>query len=353
MFLTIIIAFFSLIALVVIHELGHFTLAKMFGVKVEEFGLGYPPRLFGRKIGETIYSLNLLPFGAFVKIYGQEEKVRNRRSFSEKTFWQKSLIILGGVFSFWIVAAILLTIVMALGVPTMIDDEENHNLVDPRVQIMAVSSGSPAEQAGLKVGDAIKNFDKVKEIQEFTQTHKGEKIILTIQRGKEVFDVSLVPRVSLPANEGPMGVALVRTAIKVYPWYIAPIKGVETTGILTIAIIKGWAMVLGSLIQGKGVPAGVEIGGPVKIFELFIDMGNLGIDYLLRFIAFISISLALINILPIPALDGGWFLFLVIERLRRKPINQKILQNISAAFYFLLIALMIWVTIKDISRFFI
>lgn len=343
MILIFIIAFISLVSLIILHELGHFISAKIFGVKVEEFGLGYPPRLFGKRIGETIYSLNLLPFGGFVKIYGQEESIKDARSFSEKPFWQKAIIILAGVISFWIITIILLSIVMAIGAPTMVEDEENQGLIDPKVQIIAVTSGSPAEEAGLKIGDTIVNFDKVKEVQEFTQARRGQEITLTIKRGREVFDVSLV---------SPMGVGLARTALKSYPWHQAVLNGILATGQLTWLIIKSWGMVFSSLFQGQGLPAGVEIGGPVRIFELFIDVGNLGVSYFLQFIALISISLALINVLPIPALDGGWLLFMIIERLKRKPLDQKIVQKVSAVFFFLLVALMIFITIKDIMRIF-
>ena len=362
MVLTIIIAFVSLLGLITLHELGHFLLAKKFGVKVEEFGIGYPPRLFGKKIGETIYSLNLLPFGAFVKIYGHEKRIEDPRSFSTKAFYQKSLIILGGVVVFWVVSAILLSIVMGIGVPSAISDEEGGILKDPKVQIATIAPGSPAEAAELKIGDAIigiksqelesKSINKVGEIQEFTQAYKGEEVILTIQRGDKIFDVSLIPRVSPPEGEGPMGIALVRTALRSYPWYIAPVEGVKATGALTVAVVRGWGMVFSSLFQGEGVPPGVEIGGPVRIFELFVDVGALGTSYFLQFIALISISLALINILPIPALDGGWFVFLVIEKIKGKPLNDKIVQKVSATFFFLLIALMVWITIKDVIRLF-
>lgn len=348
MALIIIIAFISLVALIILHEFGHFILAKSFGVKVEEFGLGYPPRILGKKIGETIYSLNLLPFGGFVKIYGQEEEIDLPRSFSQKSFWQRSLIILGGVLSFWFIAALILTILMMLGVPTVIEDEAESNLINPKVQIVSVAQGSPADKAGLKIGDIIKNFDKVKEVQDFAQLNKGQEVSLTIQRGKEVFNISLIPRVSSPSEQGPLGVALVRTALKTFPWYQAPLKGISATGSLTWLVIKSWVMVLGSLFSGQGLPPGVEVGGPVKIFELFIDIGGLGASYFLQFIALIAVHLALINVLPIPALDGGWFLFILIGRLRGKPLDQKIIQKVSSVFFFLLIGLMIWITIRDI-----
>ncbi|MFH1656325.1 MAG: site-2 protease family protein [Candidatus Nealsonbacteria bacterium] len=357
MFLIILVAFFSLIALVVLHELGHFLLAKKFGVKVEEFGIGYPPRIFGKKLGETIYSLNLLPFGAFVKIYGHEERIQDSRSFSTKPIWQRALVILGGVISFWIVAAILLTIVMALGVPTMISDDESRDLVDPKVQIVAVVSDSPAGQAGLKIGDVVRkiqnqDISKVKELQEFIETNKGNEIIFGIQRGKEMIDISIVPREFYPEDQGATGIALVRTALESYPWYQAPIKGITATWNLTLMILDGWKMTFSSLFSGDGVPDGVEVRGIVGIFELFVQAGGLGISYFLQFIAIISVSLALINILPIPALDGGWFMLLMIEKFRGKPINQKTEQIISSFFFILLIGLMLWVTVKDIIRIF-
>ncbi|MDP2864125.1 MAG: M50 family metallopeptidase [bacterium] len=371
MVFTTIIAFVSLIGLMILHEFGHFVVAKRFGVKVEEFGIGYPPRIFGKKFGETIYSLNLLPFGAFVKIYGEENKIEHERSFSQKPIWQRVLIVLGGVVSFWIISVILLSIVMGLGTPTIISDEENGELVNPRVQIAAVAPGSPAEKAELEAGDTIKKIiinpeqilpelygtgsqqltiNTVKEVQEFTNLYRGKEVTLTIERGKEVFETSLVPRVSPPDGEGAMGVALVRTAIKSYPWYEAPFRGILTTGNLTVAVIQGWAQALGNLI--KRLPTGVQLMGPVGIFSLFAQAGQLGVIYFLQFIAIISIYIALFNILPIPALDGGKLLFLGIEAVRRKPVSQKIEQNITVAFFMILIALMVLVTIKDVVRLF-
>ncbi len=361
MFLTLVIVFISFVVLIILHELGHFLMAKKFGVKVEEFGLGFPPRLFGKKFGETLYSINLLPLGGFVKIYGQEESVDNPRSFSTKPIYQRALIILGGVISFWMISAILLSIVMAIGVPTMIEDEENHNLVNPKVQITAIAPDSPAEEAELKIGDIIRELkfqdeqlkiDKVGQVLEFTQAYKGGEVILTIQRGKETFDISLIPRVSHPEDEGPMGIALTRTALKSYPWYQAPIKGIIATGNLTLMTVMGWGKLIASLFQGEGVPPDMEVRGPEGIFELFIIVKGLGISYFLQFIAMISVSLAIINILPIPALDGGWLLFLAIEKLKGRPLNQKIVRNVSMVFFFLLIALMILVIIKDIMRIF-
>ncbi len=357
MLLTIIIAFLSLIGLIIIHELGHFLMAKKFGIKVEEFGLGYPPRLFGKKIGETIYSLNLIPFGGFVKIYGQEERINKPRSFTSKPFYQKALVILAGVLVFWVAAAILLAIVSGIGAPVIVEDDLAEGITDPKVQILYIAPDSPAEQAGLEVGNIIKSIngtevDKVSQVQEIIDNNKGEEVVLTIQKGKRFVDIPVVPRTSFLENEGPTGIGLARTGLKSYPWHLAVWEGIKETYLVTIAIIKAFASIIASLFQGQGMPAGTDIGGPVLIFSLFVNIGGLGASYILRLIAIIAIHLAILNILPIPALDGGWFVFLAIERLRGKPLNDKLVQKVSASFFLLLIALLIFLTIKDIMRFF-
>jgi regulator of sigma E protease len=375
MFIFILIAFVSLIGLIILHEFGHFILAKKFGVRVDEFGIGYPPRIFGKKIGETIYSINLLPFGAFVRLPGEIEKVEedksssspfavarvidDQRSFSRQPVSKRAIIAFGGVLSFWLIGAILFSIVFSLGAPVAIDDEADSNLVNPRVQIASISVDSPARAAGLKPGDTIRKFsisnsqfsiNKVKELQELTEKYKGEEIILTIERGKEIFDVSLVPRVSPPAGEGPMGVALVRTALKSYPWYQAPWQGILATVNLTKAIVQGYGQAIKNLIEKK--PTGVEMMGPVGIFHLFTQVSQLGVSYFLQFVGMVAIYIALFNVLPIPAVDGGKLLFLGIEAIRKKPISEKVEQNITATFFALLIMMMIWVTIKDITKLF-
>lgn len=365
MFLTIIIVFISLMSLIILHEFGHFILAKIFGVKVEEFGIGYPPRLIGKRFGETLYSLNLLPFGAFVKILGEIGKTDDKRSFSAQSISKRSLIVLGGVLSFWVMAAILFSIVFTLGTRMAIEDTENFNLVSPKVQIAQIAPNSPAQIAGLKVGDTIKEFkiqnskfkiEKIKEVQELTEKSKGEEVVLTIERGPtsgrypEVFDVKLIPRISPPQAEGPMGVALVRTDIKSYPWWKSPWEGILATINMTGAIIQGYGQAIKNLISGG--PSGVEMMGPVGVFHLFWQVSQLGINYFLQFLGMIAIYFAIFNILPIPALDGGKLLFLGIEAIRKKPVSEKIEQNVTTAFFALLIALMILVTIKDISRLF-
>ena len=348
---------FILFGLIVFHELGHFLLAKKFDVKVEEFGIGYPPRIWGRKIGETIFSINLLPLGGFVKILGEEERKKDPRSFSQKPIWQRALIVLGGCISFWIISFLLLSLVMNLGTFRTIDDNVEVSLA--KVQIVAIAPNSPAQKAGLKVGDIIKELktqnsnlkiDKVKQVQELTQANKGKEITLIVERGKEILEVKLVPRTSPPSGEGPIGIGLVRVTKESFPWYLAFYKGILATGNLTFLVVKGWILALINLF--KGLPPQIEIMGPIGITKMSGKIAQMGISYFLQFIAILSIYVGLFNLLPIPALDGGKLLFLGIEKLRGRPISQKIEQKITAFFFALLVGLMIFVTIKELKEIF-
>ncbi len=367
MILIILIVFFTIVALLTLHELGHFLMAKKFGVKVEEFGFGYPPRICGKKIGETIYSINLLPFGAFVKMMGEEKKVEHSKSFSRKPLWQRGLIIIGGVVSFWLIGIVIFGILAATwGLPTSIPDDFNGALRRVQVQIAAVDPNSPAATAGIQMGDTItemksqnallqpakvENIDKVGQVQDFTREHLGQEIILTVERGKELFEISLTPRISPPEGEGAMGIALARVAKLKYPWYKAPFQGVLVASQQTVQIPIILGTVLVRAIRGEKVQ-GVRMIGIVGLGDLMGQALKRGFDNFLMFVAMISIWLALFNLFPIPALDGGKLLFLAIEGARRRPVSQLIEQKITAVFFFLLVGLMIFVTIKDIARLF-
>ena len=356
MIFAILVAFFSLITLVTLHELGHFFLAKKFGVPVEEFGIGFPPRVFSKKIGETVYSLNLLPLGAFVKIYGEEGGIEDSLSFTKKPIWQRALIILGGVISFWIISIIILSIISAVwGLPAAISDEETLGILDPKVQILEVLPNSPAKEAGILAFDIIlklKNSGltilptKIKEVQEFIQQHKGQEIKVSVLRGKEEKEIEVVP-----AQDGKIGVGLIRTGFKTTPWYLSLITGTRATAQITSDILKALVEILKRVMSGKKVE-GLELRGPVGIGELMARSFEIGIVYFLYFISLISIYLAIFNLLPIPAVDGGRLLFLGIEKLRGRPIAPKIEQKINTAFFILLIALLIFVTVQDIIRLF-
>lgn len=360
MILSVIIGFFSLIALVTLHEFGHFITAKKFGVKVEEFGIGYPPRIVGKKIGDTIYSLNLLPFGAFVKMPGEIGQIEDSSSFSQKPIWQRAVIVLAGVISFWIMAAVLFGIVIGMGAPTAISDDENSGVINPRVQLAGIAKNSPADIAGLKIGDNIieiknssgydKKIDKIRDLQESIIANRGQLVTVTIERGKDVFDVSLLSRENPPAGEGALGVSLVRVAIKSYPWWQAPWRGIVATVNLTGGVIVGYAQAITNIFNG--LPSGVEMTGPVGIVSLFSQISKLGINYFLQFVGMVAVYVAIFNVLPIPSVDGGKLLFLIIEAVRKKPVSQKVEQVVTTACFSFLILLMIFVTIKDVIKLF-
>jgi regulator of sigma E protease len=347
------IAFFSLIGLVVLHELGHFLAAKKFGVKVEEFGIGLPPRLFGKRIGETLYSLNLLPLGAFVKLTGEEGQSADPASFGAKSLLQRAIIVGAGVVAFWVISFLIFAgLALTTGIPAGVSDETTEGVVNPYVRVLAIVPASPAKEAGLLPGDTVQDFEKVGEFQSFINQHKGEQIVLSIVRSGQALSVPVTPRVDPPAGEGPLGIQLVRTGNIQYPWYKAPVVALEKTVGLTSDIVRGLAGTLARVLGGKGLPEGVGVVGPIGIVDLLGNSFAFGISYFLSFLATLSIYLAIFNALPIPAVDGGRLFFLAIEAARRKPLAAHIEQRVNGFFFFLLITFMIWVTIKDITRLF-
>jgi regulator of sigma E protease len=365
MLLTIIVFAIILGLLILVHEIGHFVTAKRAGVKVEEFGLGYPPRIFGIKKGETIYSLNLFPIGGFVKIAGEngpesdKRKTENKRVFYNQSVGKRAIILTAGVAMNFLLACLLLGIGHWIGLPSIVDDEMGANLKDAKVQFVQVASDSPASRAGISIGDSIKEFrisnsefriDTVSQMQGLISEHKGEEITLVIERGDEILEKTLIPRINPPANQGPLGVALAKTAIVSYPWHQALIKGIVSTVSLTWMITIAFGNLLWQLITTGHLTA--EIAGPVGIFDFTAQATQLGFIYLLQLTALLSINLAIINILPFPALDGGRLLFLAIEKIKGSPVSQRIEGFTHTVGFVLLILLMLAVTWRDIIRLF-
>ncbi|MDP3883192.1 MAG: M50 family metallopeptidase, partial [Candidatus Staskawiczbacteria bacterium] len=351
--LILIAAFLSLIVLMIIHEFGHFIIAKKFGIRVDEFGIGYPPRIFGKKFGETIYSVNWLPLGAFVRIYGEEGGVDDYRSFANLKIWKRVLIVIGGVAAFWIAAAIIFSIVFAIGADLPVGDQDVAGVTNPQVKIISVSSDSPASMAGLNAGDTIlevqgQKIDKIQTFQDFIKNHSGEEIVIKVERAGQNLEVNLSPRVSPPAGQGAVGVGLERmaTLIEKYPWYLAPIQGIKYTWTTTIESLKGLYLVFANLLTGKGAPEGASFAGPLGITVFLANAASYGPGFFLYFIGLISVFIAIFNLFPIPALDGGKLIFLAIEKIKGKPVSTKVEQNITVVFFLILIALSIFITIR-------
>ena len=348
----IIISIVSLLVLVALHELGHFLVAKRFGVKVEEFGIGIPPRIMAKKFGETVYSLNILPIGAFVKLYGEEEKIKDGRSFSEKTIFQRALILLGGVVTFWVVAFALLTVIMVLGFPVAISDDVSSP--DARVMILGVEEGLPAAEAGMMPGDILIGLssdlqniavERVSDVRSFLSDNRGSKVTALVERGDSKKKLSIISH----ENDGIMGVFLERTELRRYPWYEAPFRGALMTGTITTNVVYFLGSSAKRAILGQALPPGVQVAGPVGIVrDFFAGAIERGFADYLQVMVMVSISLAIFNLLPIPALDGGRLLFLAIEKVKGSPINQKLEQNLVATSFMILLGLFFLVTFYDI-----
>jgi len=361
--LILVLALFSLIALMVIHEFGHFVIAKKFGVRVDEFGIGYPPRMFGKKIGETIYSVNWLPLGAFVKIYGEEGGLDDYRSFTNLKIWQRALIVVGGVAAFWLTAIIIFSIVFAMGADLPVGDQDVSGLTNAQVKVISVSVNSPANVAGLQIADSIigikvngveTKISKVAEFQKITGDNKGKEITLTLDRAGDVFDTNLTPRINPPAGEGSVGIGLERmgTLIKKTSWYAAPVQGVIYTWQTTVSSVKGLYDTIAGLFAHKGLPKGAEFAGPLGITVFLANAASYGIGFFLYFIGVISVLVAIFNLFPIPALDGGKLIFLLIEKIKKKPVSVKVEQGITMACFAILIILSLYITVRyDIPRF--
>ena len=359
--LTVIIFIIVLSILIFVHELGHFIMAKRAGMKVEEFGFGFPPRLFGIKKGETIYSLNWIPFGGFVKILGEDGQEKdNSRSFASAKAKTRAGVLVAGVVMNVLLAIVLLSIGNAIGLRVgLIGGPADVGASDKKVQIIQVAAGSPAEKAGLKPLDEITGFktgalviaiSSIEEVQDLINKNLGSSVVMLVRDGGAVTEKNIMPRSDPPPGEGALGISLAVTGIVRYPWYEAIGRGVmDTVNIFRYTII-GYATIIKNVFAtGK---AGVELSGPVGIAVITGKAARLGFTYLMQFTALISINLAVLNIIPFPALDGGRLLFVGIEKLKGKPVSRKIESAINAVGFVLLILLMIYVTTKDILKFF-
>jgi len=360
MLITAIVFFLILGVLIFVHELGHFVTAKRAGIKVEEFGFGFPPRIWGIKRGETIYSINWIPLGGFVKIHGEDgQDKKDPRSFGSKSVWIRAWILVSGVLMNFLLAAVLLSIGFGLGgIQERILD--NQELVsNPEVVIGEVALDSPAEEAGLVMGDVIVKLQynenqitttKVKEVIGFIDKYKGNELLVTIKRGDKVIEKNILARANPPANEGFLGISLIRADTIAYPWYLAIYKGSVYTVELTGTIIVIFASLIWNLIT-EGFLL-YEIGGPVKIFIVTGQAVELGVMSVLQLAALININIAIINILPLPALDGGRLIFLIIEKIKGSPVSQKIEGWTHAVGFALLILLMVAITWRDVVKHF-
>ncbi len=348
------IIFFIIIlsVLVLVHELGHFIMAKRAGILIEEFGFGLPPRLWGKKIGETIYSINWLPFGGFVKMHGEdgEEVKKQERAFFNKPKRVRVIILLAGVVMNFLLGIVLFgAIYTKVGIPEEVD----------YLIVTGIAKDSPAEKAGIKLEDKIvevkgvTNWQKEglgKEFGKFTGEHKGEEIELKLEDGREI-RVKLRTEGEIPEGQGALGIAVVNVDTVLYPYWQRPFRGMWVGLKEALAwgkeIIVSLGMMIYGLFRGE-VPK--DVAGPVGIYQISQGVIKRGFLETLQFVAILSINLSILNLLPIPALDGGRLLFIAIESVFRKRIKPEIEQMIHLAGIAFIIGLMILVTVNDVRR---
>ena len=360
MIFTVVVFFLVLSLLVIIHELGHYVVAKLNGIKVEEFGFGIPPRVFGFRIGETLYSLNLLPFGGFVKVYGEElaevedSKISasdRSRSFAHKKPWQKLAVLVAGVFLNFVLGWAIVSYLFTKGVPV---PSEN-------VIVQEVAANSPASIAGLEKGDMIIGFftqadgkqypvKTTAEVSKVVKQFGGKDIGMTITRDGNDIEASITPRKDPPKGQGALGVVISNYTIKKYSYTEAPVYGLIESAKITGIIAKELGKTLVRFVTFQKQEA--EIAGPVGIAQLTSDAAKQGTDSLLQLIGLLSLNLAVLNILPFPALDGGRAAFVIYEWISGRKVNAKFEQRLNFAGFALLISLLILVTINDILKLF-
>lgn len=353
---TIIVFIIVLAVLILVHEWGHFIVARRYGLQVEEFGFGFPPALFKFKIKDTVYSLNLIPLGGFVKILGEDGAQKGSpQSFASRSVSQRSKIIAAGVAMNFLLALILIIIGFNIGIPQALDDANRPYASNLKFQVSFVNRDSPAEASGLEIGDEILGIDgllvsNLKEFQDYIKikSQRQETLSLKIKRGGDFSTLALKPRLSPPKNEGPIGIALVETGTVRFPWYQSLWQGLKTTVLLTGAILTGLFLFFKNVLVWGVISK--DIAGPVGIAVLTGQALNLGPTYVLELVALISLNLAILNLVPFPALDGGRLLFLAIEKIKGSPVPPKVENFIHTVGLALLMALAIFITWQDILK---
>lgn len=364
------------VILVVLHELGHAIAARRNGVVVEEFGIGFPPRMWSKTLKNKIeFSLNWLPLGGFVKLQGEHDSASKKGDYGAATFWQKTKILLAGVAINWLTAALLLTILAWTGLPKILPDQfslaNDSRIVTHPIQINVVK-GSPAEKGGLKTGDEIVSLAGAKiamstQLSQETKAHAGKKVEVIYKRdGKQ--QTTSVQLANNKNGQGNLGVSSTAKPDMIYTTWSAPIVGVVTTAQFTGATFDGLGKLVLSLGDGIAAQfstdpavkkAGGEdleaakqsVAGPIGIYGvLFPAATSSGPTMLIFITAIISLSLAVINVLPIPALDGGRWFVMALFRLLKKPLTKEREEKIQSAGFLALMALIVVVTIVDVSK---
>lgn len=349
--MTIIVFIVILATLVLIHEFGHFIAAKKNGIKVEEFGLGFPPRVWGKKIGETLYSINLLPIGGFVKVFGEEyhedagdiPKEDKKRAFVYQHPIKKLAVLFAGVIMNFLLGWVIISYLFTQGVPTPVDN----------VIVEQVVPGSPAAQAGLQVNDVLLEINNQPlktpdDLVKLTKQYGDQTVPLEYQRNSQKLETVITPRKNPPANQGSLGVVITNFVEKKYPWYTAPYYGLRHSAIITTTIVRELGKTLGSLLSFQNTK--IDVTGPIGIAQYTGQAIKFGNNAVLELTALLSLNLAVVNLLPFPALDGGRIVFVMYEWVTRRRIPAKFEQYMNLFGIITLLGLSVIITYFDILK---
>lgn len=358
MIISIIIFILTLLVLVIIHELGHYLAAKKFGIKVEEFGFGIPPRIIGKKIGETIYSLNALPLGGFVRLLGEDEVekdvLKNPRSFAHQHVYKRIFVVIAGV---------LMNLLLAWAIFYMVIVYQNFRIIypvlEPAVFVGFLEKDFPAEKSGVKAGDRVLQIDgkevkKFEDVRNTIKEKKGESVDLTVANidGKEKKVLKLTPQ--KVNDDFLIGIGFTPVPIKHYETSKERMfSGITYSWHLTKTTFDGLGKLFSDLFAGNFQTASQSVSGPVGLANMSSEIlsgGRQALPFYLWFVGVISLTLSIFNVLPIPALDGGRLLFLVIEAITGKKVRAEVETLIHQIGFAILLGLAFLVTYSDISK---
>jgi regulator of sigma E protease len=352
-----------------VHEFGHFIVAKKAGIRVDEFGIGFPPKLFGKKYGETEYTINALPIGGFVRIWGEnpteehyDDEPLTERSFVKKPRYIQALVLVAGVTMNIFLAFVLYVGAYMIGVPTAIDDMSNIGGVqDVRLLVSSVLPNTPASEK-LQSSDEIISLTSGEKTLSSEQTLQAdevagfisastEPVIFTLERHGETLQQEILPETGVfPDNpeQKAAGFSMALVGVEQFPLHMAIVEAGKRTYTSLIEVFVGLMSFFGGVITGSSDFS--QITGPVGIVGLVGDAAALGFTWLLTFTAFISLNLAVINLLPFPALDGGRLVFVGIEAIIQKPIKPIVATTLNQIGFIALLLLMAVITFQDIAR---
>lgn len=366
--MSIIIFIIILAILIFVHELGHFLVAKKSGIRVDEFGLGFPPKIFAKKWRGTIYTLNAIPFGGFVKIFGEDSHTETISeedrsvSFLYKSKWVQSAVLVAGVTFNIVFAWLCISLGFMIGMPVSENYSTFGETRDLKLIITEIVPDSPAQKSGLIAGDILLMVsDGVTNLQNeglnpedvsgLISGTPENKIEIVYRRGDNPpSSVFIEPIFNSSNNRKIIGIGMDNMGILKLPIHLSFVEGIRTTWLLTKATTIGLINFLWDSVTLKSDFS--QVAGPVGIARVVSDANNLGFVYLLSIIALISINLAIINLLPFPALDGGRLLFVAIEAIIKKPINSSVVAWTNGVGFIFLITLMLIITVHDIFKLF-